>query len=84
MQAAVVPRRVRSECMPVVLSRERRRIEAPIAWGNPLYMRKETFAYTQGNFRIYMKEKTKCSGVVGRMWIEVNKLRVQGWENELR
>nr|DAK37347.1 MAG TPA: hypothetical protein [Caudoviricetes sp.] len=33
---------------------------------------------------VYMKEKTKCSGVVGRMWIEVKKLRVQGWENELR
>ena len=53
MQADVVPKRLRSERMPVALSRERRRIGAPIAWGKPALYAQKTFAYTQGNFRIY-------------------------------
>ena len=52
MQADVVPKRLRSERMPVALSRERRRIGAPIARGKPALYAQKTFAYTQGNFRI--------------------------------
>ena len=33
---------------------------------------------------VLMKEKTKCSGEVGRMSWSISELRVQGSENELR